>query len=167
MNPLSTLIYSRSLRSQEDFELMGSRATIHWEWFYSWISSVDKYFSRFGSKGPVGFFLTTVPYMFPMPLFFQSEDYKIVGEQNNVVLFKSNEWRGTGGGRSCDSVADMADKVNKLAGGSILHIYGTSDGGFNVDDFQKLAELLDERVHIVNAETLIEMVMQKEALAKR
>lgn len=127
---------------------------------------MDNYFNLFGSRGATGFFLTTVPYMFPMPLFFQGDDYKVVGENKNVVLFKSNEWRGTDDTRNKESVDNMAAKLNALEGGSILHLYHTSDGGNTPENFSKLAPKLDDHVVIVNADTLIDMVIQKEKLAQ-
>lgn len=145
-----------------DWEIMGSTTSVHWEWFYSWLHTVDRYFSRFGGKGPRGFFLTTVPYLFPMPIFFgRDEDFKVVGPEDNVVLFKSNEWKGVTGKSHEATAREMAAKLNKREKGGLTHLYMTSDGNNALDSFYLLAEQLDEHVMIVNDETLVDLALQK------
>ena len=44
MDALSRSNYIKTM--EEDWEVMASTTSVHWEWFYSWLQSVDRYFSR-------------------------------------------------------------------------------------------------------------------------
>ncbi|GMH49424.1 hypothetical protein TL16_g00512 [Triparma laevis f. inornata] len=166
MNEESKISYIETM--EDDWERMGGSTSVHWEWFYSWLSSVDNYFSRFGGKGARGFFLTTVPYMFPMPLFFKhGEDFKVVGEEENVVLFRSNEWRGTQGQKHQNkwTPEQLAEDLKEKKGW-VTHLYLTSDGNNAPDAFDQLFELLGDEIVVVNDETLVGLALQKDRLEK-
>ena len=114
-----------------------------------------------------GFFLTNVPFPLPVLAFGRNEDFKIVGERENVVLFKPNEWRGVDGGTpQTASVSAMASRVNSAKRGTVQHIYLTSDGGASLDTLYRLVEKLDEHVQVVSHVGLIEAALQKGALQK-
>ncbi|GMH88571.1 hypothetical protein TrST_g11200 [Triparma strigata] len=166
MNDESKEAYIETMEA--DWERMGGSTSVHWEWFYSWLSSIDNYFSLFGGKGARGFFLTTVPYMFPMPAFFKrGEDFKVVGDAENVVLFRSNEWRGTQG-HPHENKWTPEQLAEKLMGekGAVTHLYLTSDGNNAPDAFDQLFDLLDDSVVVVNDEALVNLALQKHALQK-
>ena len=126
---------------------------------------MSSYFPRYGSGDktePRGFFLTNVPFPIPMPIVFGRKDYLIVGENENVVVFKPNEWRGVNGkDHQSPSVEEMAKRINSAEKGTLTPIYFTTDGGAEIDVLYQLAEQLEEHVQVVNHETLIDMALQK------
>jgi len=151
----------------DDFQLMDLTTSVHWEWFFSWRQAINDYFPKFSSRisNPIGFFLTNVPFDIPLLLFGKDEDFKIVGEQSNVVLFKPNEWRGVNGAtRQAPSPDDMARRINEAEKGTILHIYLTSDGGASIDSLYSLADRLEDHVKIVSGDALVKLAVQKEGV---
>ncbi|GMH96003.1 hypothetical protein TrVE_jg11004 [Triparma verrucosa] len=147
----------------EDFRIMSTRSSVHWEWFFSWSGAIKNYFPKFSNLiTSVGFFLTDVPFDVPIPEFSHLEDFKIVGENNNVVLFKPNEWRGVDGEtEQSPSARDMARRINGAPNGTITHIYLTSDGGASIDSIYEMVAYLEEDVVLVSADALIDLAVQK------
>jgi hypothetical protein len=98
---------------------------------------------------------------------FQQPDeyYKIL--DNNIILFRPREWRGTTPSnipfshREYLSVEEMAAELNHLLTGTITWIYLTSDGGGNLDNIYALVTLLQEHVLVVNHEVLINLALQR------
>ncbi|GMH54210.1 hypothetical protein TrLO_g6395 [Triparma laevis f. longispina] len=152
---------------EEDLAMMSSITTVHWEWFYSWRTAFSFYFPLFNdlTTEPRGFVLTNVPYMFPIFLYRRNELFKVIGE--NVVVFKPNEWRGTGGGRNKESLEDKANELNGLKGGDVVQIYATSDGGLDLDHIYDLVEnYLDEDVVVVDSDTATRFALEAAKLKK-
>ena len=147
----------------EDFRIMSTRSSVHWEWFFSWSGAIKNYFPKFSNLiTSVGFFLTDVPFDVPILEFSHLEDFKIVGENNNVVLFKPNEWRGVDGEtEQSPSARDMARRINGAPIGTITHIYLTSDGGASIDSIYEMVAYLEEYVVLVSADALIDLAVQK------
>ena len=103
-----------------------------------------------------------------MPAFFgRDEDFKVVGDEKNVVLFKSNEWRGVTGKSHEATVREMAAELNKRKKGGLTHLYMTSDGDNALDSFYLLADQLEDHVVIVNDETLVDLALQKHNLGNK
>ncbi|GMH79467.1 hypothetical protein TrLO_g4052 [Triparma laevis f. longispina] len=150
----------------EDFRLLSTRSSVHWEWFFSWRDAITTYFPKYSAKtdSPTGFFLTNVPFDVPIMQFKLHEDFKIVGENEGVVLFKPNEWRGVSGtSEQSPSAKDMARRINLAPKGTLRHIYLTSDGGASIDSLYSMVDYLEDHVKIVSADALIDLAIQKGA----
>merc|ERR1712080_705128 len=113
------------------------------------------------------FFATNVPYNFPTPIEFPlREHFAVVG--GDVVVFQPREWRGTNPDNAPPfsdgnylTEEEMAAEINGYDRGSVSHLYLTSDGGMNLSTLDKMVNMLEEHVKIVNHEELTEMARQK------
>ncbi len=162
MNPADRDTYVSMMLS--DFEALDTTASVHWEWFYEWEEAFEGYFPKFSrsaDQDPVGFFLTDVPFDVPMYQW-GSGDIKVVGEFENVVLFRPHEWRGVSGKGFFDPTpGEMARRLNGAERGTVKHVYLTSDGGLSLDSVYEMVEALDDHVTIVDHRTLIDAALQK------
>ena len=90
------------------------------------------------------------------------------------------EWRGEGSrcsgppgkgppfaNYSCPTAAEMAARLNGYKPGTATQIYGTSDGGLHLDNFDRLVPLLAEHVTVVNHNELARMALAAHEEAKR
>ena len=164
--------------TQQDCLLLSTTGSVHWEWFYGWKAAFDNYFPKYGisekSESCVkSFFATNVPYNFyPTPIQWPlNEHFRIV--DGDVVVFKPREWRGTNkdnapifGDNNYLTEEEMAAEINGYKKGSVSHLYLTSDGGMNLPTLDKMINMLDDHVKIVNHEELTEMARQKKQYFK-
>lgn len=154
----------RFVSATENFcTLMNTSAIVAWEFFGSWGGAIKEYFPQYSSKQIVrSFFAVNVPYMIPIVEFSSSEFFKVLND--SVVLFKPNEWRGTSGGAIepplMYNVSQMAAFINSWPPGTISHIYMTSDGGAQLQDFVDLVPLLAEHVSVVDPDALSSLALQ-------
>merc|ERR1712217_896217 len=127
------------------------------------------YFPRYSERGVItGFFAVNVPFMAPIAEFGLKQQFKVIGEQRHVVLFRPNEWRGAGAcseplcKHSMMTAAAMAAQINAYPSGTAAAFYLTSDGGMNMDLLYNMTELLGEHVQIVNHNTIVEMALKSQ-----
>jgi hypothetical protein len=151
-------------QTERDMDILNTSGTVTWEWFTTWETAIQKYYPGYTGDVARGFFAVNVPYLFPVPEFGFSEEYKILGEQRNVVLFRPREWRGVNGhGRSEKTAEKLAAEINSKPKGSIIAIYTTSDGGLNMSDVLDMYSKLDSHVQVVDADTITHMALQRTA----
>lgn len=155
-------------QTERDCELLNTSGTVSWEWFTTWGEAIKEYYPRYSKRGVArGFFAVNVPFLFPIPEFGFSEQFKILGDRRNVVLFRPNEWRGARGkgvverGNSFMTAKEMADKINSEPKGSVKAIYTTSDGGLSMSMILDMFTMLDSHVQVVDADTLTHMALQR------
>jgi hypothetical protein len=154
--------------TERDCELLTTSGSVHWEWLGHWAKAVEEYFPQYSAAGVVkGFFAVNVPYNVPVvEIFRPGEFYKIV--QDNVVVFRPREWRGTEFSRAVPlsrrqflSVDEQTALLNNLPRGTITCIYVTSDGGGGLDMIYDLVKQLDAHVKVVSHEALIDLALQR------
>ena len=153
--------------TEEDCKIMATSGSVTWEWFYKWRPALKHYLPRYDvNKITKAFYGVNVPFSLPaFPCindFCQAKNkFTIVGE--DTVFFHQREWRGTseqGGFLNKPyllSSKDMAAEINGYKNGTVGAIYTTSDGGFSAEDLYEMLTYLDDRVEIVNTETLTAM----------
>lgn len=152
-------------KTEEAATLMGTNSVVAWEWFGTWGKAIKKYVPRYSQKGVVqGLYAVNVPYMIPIAEFGLRQQFKVLGEKQNVVLFRPNEWRGAGSGGKRGNAGmftkeQMAKKINGFKKGTVSAFYTTSDGGLDFDLVYGMVQLLDEHVEIVNHNGLVEMAL--------
>ncbi|GMH99677.1 hypothetical protein TrVE_jg339 [Triparma verrucosa] len=150
----------------KDMKVYNTRVSVHWEWFYNWRHAISTYFTKWSefATSPRGFVLANVPYLLPVWIF-RGKEYRMVGD--NVVLFKPNEWRYSSQKQS-HTTEEMADILNGFEKGYITPVYMTIDG--SLEPIQATHDLvtkyLDDHVEIVTAESLVDLVIEKEATAQ-
>jgi len=153
--------------TNQDCEILSARATVHWEWFYSWATTFETYFPKYVGTDPcvTSFFATNVPYNFPTNVLWDDHYRVLDGE---VFVFKPREWRGTNNegappftDQNYLTEEEMAAEINSYAPGSVSHLYLTSDGGMNLPTLYTMVGLLDSHVKVVNHEELTEMARQR------
>lgn len=153
-------------KTEEDARLMGTNSVVAWEWFGTWGKAIKQYFPQYSQKGVVqGLYAVNVPYMIPIAEFGLKQQFKVLGEKQNVVLFRPNEWRGAGSGGKRGNAGmftkeEMAKKINSFKKGTVAAFYTTSDGGLDFDLVYGMVQLLDEHVEIVNHNGLVEMALE-------
>ena len=107
--------------TEADCELLSTSAVVAWEFAGTWEAAIRDYFPRYAARGVVqALFATNVPYMLPV-LAFGPHEYKLLGPNETVALFKPHEWRGP----QQRSAQEMASMVNGWAAGTIAAIYRT------------------------------------------
>merc|ERR1711865_1129204 len=153
-------------KTEEAARLMGTNSVVAWEWFGTWDRAIKNYFPRYSPNAVVqGFYAVNVPYMFPIAEFGFKQQFKVLGDEQNVVVFRPNEWRGAGSGGKRGSSGmytkeEMAAKINGFKKGTVSAFYTTSDGGLDFDLVYGMVELLGEHVEIVNHNGLVQMALQ-------
>ena len=136
--------------TEADCELLSTSAVVAWEFAGTWEAAIRDYFPRYAARGVVqALFATNVPYMLPV-LAFGPHEYKLLGPNETVALFKPHEWRGPQQ-RSAQEVASM---VNGWAAGTVNAIYTTSDGGLDLSLLDEMVAMLGDHVEIVTHEQL-------------
>merc|ERR1712113_177803 len=142
----------------------------------TWSHALSKYMPRYSEKGIVrGLFGVNVPYMIPVAEFGIHEQFKVVGDKKNVVVFRPNEWRGQ---KNCSkqnfvsaaicrenfkTAAEMSSHINAFKAGTVSAFYTTSDGGMNMGLIYDTVKLLGEHVEVVNQEVLADMALASHA----
>ena len=149
--------------TEEDSILMNTSASVSWEWFGTWSAAINSYFPQYAVNKVVrSFYAVNVPYMIPIIEFSLNEFFKVLND--TVILFKPNEWRGTTGGAIIPplmyNVSQMATFINEWPLGTCSHIYLTSDGGGDLQDFFDLIPYLNEHVQIVDPDALSNLAIQ-------
>lgn len=146
--------------------ILSTSATVDWEFAGGWKHSIEQYFPLYSRNAIVtGFVAVQVPFDLPVLPFAHDEFFKVLGEDNNIVLFKPREWRGTGGKKEPFSrrnylpVEDMAAEINHYPAGTVTCIYLTSDGGADLDTVYDLVRLLDEHVELINHNQAIKFAL--------
>merc|ERR1712187_413789 len=106
------------------------------------------------------------------------EQFKVVGNKKNVVVFRPNEWRGQ---QDCSkqnivsaaicrenfkSASEMSSHINGFKAGTVSAFYTTSDGGMNMGLIYDTVKLLGEHVEVVNQEVIADMALASDAEAK-
>jgi hypothetical protein len=171
-------------RTEDASYLMNASATCSWEYESTWSRAITDYFPRYSNRGQVrGFFALNVP--FDIPIFSFSlesnrsspnyEHYKVLGEHENLVLFRPRTWRGTDGHgpiwignlsqpfskSAYYNASTMAEEINNYAAGTVSYIYMTSDGGAKLQDYYDLVPQLQPHVKVVSANQLVSMALQQ------
>jgi len=156
--------------TEEDARLLNTSGTVTWEFLGFWYHALHKFLPRYSEKGVIrGVFPVNVPYMVPIMEFGFEEQFKVLGHDKNVVVFRPNEWRGA---KDCGffdeicntffkSATKMSEHINGYKKGTVAAFYTTSDGGMNMQLIYDTAKLLGEHVEIVNTEVLVDMALQK------
>jgi hypothetical protein len=150
-------------RTEEDCHVMNTSALVSWEWFGTWNESIDRFYPQYGVNSVVrGIFPVNVPYMIPVLPFGRTQQYMLLGEHRDVVLFRPREWRGAkGSGSQYRTAEQMAAELNGDERGSIVGIYTTSDGGMNLQLLYDTVKLLAPHVQIVAPEELASLAVQR------
>jgi hypothetical protein len=148
--------------------LMNTSATVAWEWLGTWDNAIKDYFPQYSNNRIVrSFFAVNVPYMVPIVEFATNEYLKVLND--SVILFKPNEWRGTSGGALepplMYNVSQMAEFINSWPIGTFSHIYMTSDGGAQLQDFVDLVPQLAEHIQVVDPESLSRLALESHILS--
>eukprot|EP01048_Picozoa_sp_COSAG05_P020044 COSAG05_NODE_3307_length_2162_cov_1.789142_1_plen_612_part_00 len=156
--------------------LMNASATVAWEYESTWGRAISDYFPRYSERGLVrGFFALDVPFDIPVFSFSADEHFKVLGERENLVLFRPRTWRGTDGHgpkwvgnlsqpfskSAYFNASMMSQEVNGFPPGTVSYIYMTSDGGAKLQDYYDLVPKLAPHVKVVSSNTLIAMAVQK------
>jgi hypothetical protein len=145
--------------TEYDAKMMNLSHTVSWEFFSTWPKAIKNFFPKYAKNGVIkSVYAVNVPYLFPV-FAWGKEEYLMLGEgDSKVALFRPNEWRGWCGKSKCQSntlkASDLASKINGMGGGTVTHIYTTSDGGFNLSQLSDLVAALDEHVSIVSPNEL-------------
>jgi hypothetical protein len=109
------------------------------------------------------------------------EHYKVLGEKENLVLFRPRTWRGTDGHgpiwignlsqpfskSAYYNASTFAKEINAYAPGTVSYIYMTSDGGAQLKDYFDLVPQLQPHVKVVTANQLTNMALQRHDLARK
>jgi hypothetical protein len=151
--------------TEADAVLYNTSATVDWEWVGTWGATLANFTPRYAEKGIItALFAVNVPYMVPILEFGPLEFFKVFG--GTTVLFKPNEWRGTGGSANpllhpfLRNATEMAADLVLAPRGTVTAIYLTSDGGGDWSMFEQLAEALaGSHVQVVDHVTLARMAL--------
>lgn len=158
--------------TEEDAQLLNTSGAVAWEFMGYWHHAINEYFPRYSDNNVVrGLFGVNVPYMIPIAEFGFHEQFKVLGKNSNVVLFRPNEWRGS---KDCSkqsavsaaicrenfkNATEMSAHINGFKPGTVAAFYTTSDGGMNMQLIYDTVKLLEDRVEIVNQEVIVEMAL--------
>jgi hypothetical protein len=141
--------------TEQESHLMSTSMSVTWEWFDSWGAAIDDYLPRYSAAGTVqGFVAVDVPFMIPVVEFSEGEFFKVLGKEQNVVLFRPREWRGSGPTKIPFAQPNyltpkaMAKELSGYPRGTVSAIYLTSDGGANLNSFYELVGELGEHVEV-------------------
>ena len=153
--------------TEQDAHILNTTGTVHWEWTSTWDAAINNYFPKFAKHGIVrGFFAVNVPYFVPTTFTWPGEHYKILS--GGGVLFTPNEWRGnqTSEIHNLDhhnllQPKALAEKINGYEGGTVTHIYTTSDGGFRLSMLDEMVSYLGEHVCIVPTDELVQRAVER------
>ena len=132
--------------TERDAILLNTSTSVSWEFLGTWNHALSEFYPQYSAENVVrGIFPVNVPYMVPVAAFGLKEEYKVL---NRTVVFRPREWRGAGCSvpTNCQSVSDLAAKINTLDQGSIAPFYVTSDGGASLQDIYDVVALLDDHV---------------------
>lgn len=148
--------------TEEDCLLLDCSGSTTWEWFGTWKHAVDEFYPKYADKGIIrGLFPVNVPYLFPIEIFADGEDFKIFG--GKTVMFAPNEYRGPAckpSNKQCQSTTSWAAQMNGYSRGTVAAFYITSDGGANLSDLYETVDQLDEHVEVLNDRDIVDMALQ-------
>ena len=158
--------------TEQDARLLNSSATVSWEWAATWGKAIKDFFPRFAANGVIkACFAVNVPFPLPVLEFGTDEHYKILADDNGqkMVLFAPREWRGNGtaslpgkiDAKNVLSPEAMASEVNGYPKGTVSHIYTTSDGGFDLKQFQEMVGHLADHVELVSPNEISMRALQR------
>ncbi|CAK0840118.1 unnamed protein product, partial [Prorocentrum cordatum] len=156
----------------EDAHLLNTSGIVACEFMGYWHHAINEYFPRYSEQNVVrGLFGVNVPYMIPVAEFGFREQFKVLGKEGNVVLFRPNEWRGS---KDCSkqsvinaaicrehfkNATEMSAHINSFQPGTVAAFYTTSDGGMDMQLIYDTVKLLEDHVEVVNQEVLVEMAL--------
>ena len=118
-------------------------------------------------------FAVNVPFPLPVLEFSTDEHYKILADDKGqkMVLFAPREWRGNGtaslpasakiDAKNVLSPEAMASEVNGYPKGTVSHIYTTSNGRFDLKQFQEMVGYLADHVELVSPNELSMRALQR------
>lgn len=165
--------------TENDAQLYNTSGSVEWEFLGTWLHAFQKYLPRYSGRNIVrGLFAVNVPYMLPVAEFGIHEQFKVVGDKQNVVVFRPNEWRGQ---QDCSkqnivsaaicrqnfkNATEMSSHINSFVAGTVSAFYTTSDGGMNMQLIYDTVKLLGEHVEIVNQEVIVDMALASHADGK-
>lgn len=152
--------------TEYDAQVLGTTATISWEWFTNWHKSQRKFLPKYGTKGIIqSIFPSNVPFLIPMLTWRKNQFFKVLrgigedgkkGHGNPVVLFKPREWRGVDGGNRSyyrPSPEKMASDLGSYPKGTVTYIYMSSDQGLQLSNsFTRMLRVLPDHVELVSVE---------------
>eukprot|EP00759_Apiculatamorpha_spiralis_P035522 PhF_6_TR36213/c0_g1_i3/m.52849 len=151
--------------------LMNASTTVSWDTFNSWTTGLQNFYPKYAGTNINGVFAVNVPFMIPI-LDFGLEFYKVLGSNtsatDNVIIFRPREWRGTDASQSPPfgqaeylTPTQMANEINTYPGGTVTHLYLTTDGGFVLNDLFTMVGMLQEHVEVVGPSQLVDMARQR------
>ena len=167
--------------TEYDAQVLGTTATISWEWFTNWHKSQRKFLPKYGTKGIIqSIFPSNVPFLIPMLTWRKNQFFKVLkglgedgkkGHGNPVVLFKPREWRGVDGGEHSyfrPSPEKMASDLGAYPKGTVTYVYMSSDEGLQLSNsFTRMLRVLPEHVELVSVEAAAELALHVNELYPR
>jgi hypothetical protein len=147
--------------------VLGTRSTIHWEWFQDWARSANNFLPRYAHAGSQiqGIFPVNVPYLLEaFPAWPAEKKYQILtgADGGKAVLFRSQSWRGVDNSDDFHpSPQRMSDRLAALPAGTVTWVYMTSDGGLNLENsYGALIDLLPPTVQLVSTDAAASLALQ-------
>jgi len=152
-------------QTEADCTLMNTSGVVTWEFTGTWESAITHVYPQYtptpGGE-PRALFAVNVPYMLPVLPFGLTQQYKLLGPEKKVVLFRPREWRGgDGSGAQEKTAAQMAAELNGDRRGSVVAIYTTSDGGLHPTLLYDMVKMLGPHVEVVPPQTLAALAVQR------
>jgi len=165
--------------TENDARLYNTSGSVEWEFVGTWFHAFSGYLPRYSERDIIrSLFAVNVPYMIPVAEFGRNEQFKVVGNRKNVVVFRPNEWRGQQDCSKQDIISaaicrenfknatEMSSHINNFAKGTVSAFYTTSDGGMNMRLIYDTVKLLGEHVEVVNQEVIADMALASHAASK-
>ena len=157
--------------TEEDCKLINTNGVVAWEWNGYWNDAIESYFPKYVDNNIVqALYAENVPYMFPILKTFPRGETYLNFPNSSLFLFKPREWRGPNTTEVSNdyylSSYDLAQEINGYRKGTVTHIYTTSDGGFSIGDVFDMVGYLEDYVHVVDSDQLVDLARQREGYRK-
>ncbi len=158
--------------TEQDARLLGTRSTVHWEWWDTWQRAETEFLPKYAREGGVigGVFPVNVPYMIPTFTWGDPDQFfkVLVGRDGGeTVLFRPREWRGIDDSgdiltrKFYLSPENMARELGDYPRGTVSYVYMTSDGGLNLENsFMAMVKKLPAHVRLVSTDTATRLALE-------
>ena len=147
--------------TQVDATVIGTTASVAWEWWDTWRAAMQTYFPKYATKNVVrSDYAMNVPFLFDTLVTWTYNNFNVYGAK--YVLFRPHVWRGTKGSLvpgehdTLLSLAEMASQINGYPKGTATHIYLTSG---NLQDLYDLVAAFDDHVEDVSHNVLADKAL--------